>query len=55
VQIATLALKQLLRGLSIRTVVTPADVRTMIAHMERVDCTVCLERDLQQIFAPRRT
>jgi predicted nucleic acid-binding protein len=53
-QIATLDLKQLLRGLWVRKVVTRADVRTMIARMERVDRTVFLERDLQQVFAPRR-
>jgi predicted nucleic acid-binding protein len=53
-QIATLDLKQLLRGLWVRKVITRADVRTSIAHMERVDRSVFLERDLQQIFAPRR-
>jgi predicted nucleic acid-binding protein len=53
-QIATLDLKQLLRGLWVRKVVTRADVQTMIARMERVDRSVFLERDLQQIFAPRR-
>lgn len=54
VQIATLDLKQLLRGLWIRKVVARAAVRTMIARMEQVDQTVFLERDIQQIFAPRR-
>ena len=53
-QIATLDLKQLLRGLWVRTVISQGEVRTMIARMERVDRTVFLERDLQQVFAPRR-
>jgi hypothetical protein len=54
VQIATLDLKQVLRGLWVRKVVNQADVRTIITRMEQVDRTVFLERDLQQIFAPRR-
>src|SRR5258706_11949339 len=53
-QIATLDLKQLLRGLWIRKVVAQAAVRSMIARMEQVDRTVFLDRDIQQIFAPRR-
>jgi len=53
-QIATLDLKQLLRGLWVRKVVRRAEVRTMIARMQRVDRTVFLERDLQQVFAPHR-
>ena len=53
-QIATLDLKQLLRGLWVRKVARQAEVRAMITQMERVDRTVFLERDLQQMFAPRR-
>jgi predicted nucleic acid-binding protein len=53
VQIATLDLKQLLRGLWIRKIATQASVRTIIARMEQVDRTVFLDRDIQQIFAPQ--
>ena len=53
-QIATLDLNQLLRGLWVRKVVTQAIVRDMITHMKQVDRTIFLEKDLQQIFAPRR-
>jgi predicted nucleic acid-binding protein len=53
-QVATLDLKQLLRGLWVRKVVRRAEVRTMVARMQRVDRTVFLERDLQQMFAPHR-
>jgi hypothetical protein len=54
VQIATLDLKQLLRGLWLRSVVTQVTVRSLIAQMEQVDRTIFLDRDLQQIFAPCR-
>jgi hypothetical protein len=52
-QIATLDLKQLLRGLWTHKVIAQAAVRSLIARMEQVDRTVFLDRDIQQIFAPR--
>jgi len=54
VGIPTLDLKALLRELWLRRVATQTEVRGLIEEMSRVDRTVFLERDLNQIFAPRR-
>ncbi len=54
VGIPALDLKLLLRELWLERVITQAEVRGLIQKMVDVDKTVFLDRDLKQIFAPRR-
>jgi hypothetical protein len=54
VGILTLDLKNLLRQLWLRQVLTQAEVKNLMQRITQVDKTIFTAQDSQHIFAPRR-